>query len=243
RGIDTACQPKHYNEAGVGEALSRLDDNGIKRESLFIQTKFTPLSGQDPDKIPYDPDAPIEEQVLQSFATSLKNLKTDYLDSLVLHSPLFPHVKLMKAWKTMESIHEKGGAQLLGISNCYDLSVLKKLQEDSTVKPAIVQNRFYEETSYDSELRNWCTQNGIIYQSFWTLTANPHILTHNAFQNLCQRYNRTSPQVFFRYLNQIKIVPLTGTCSIHHMQEDLSIFDFTIVQEDIEVINLILRLH
>lgn len=53
RGIDTACQPKHYNEPLVGAALQRLKDHGIKREVLFLQTKFTPLSGQDPKQVPY----------------------------------------------------------------------------------------------------------------------------------------------------------------------------------------------
>ncbi|MBW1609002.1 MAG: aldo/keto reductase, partial [Deltaproteobacteria bacterium] len=48
RGIDTACQPKHYNEALVGTALQRLKSHCIEREELFLQTKFTPLSGQDP---------------------------------------------------------------------------------------------------------------------------------------------------------------------------------------------------
>ena len=53
-GIDTACQPKHYQEAGIGKALAELKKEGIKREKLYIQTKFTPLSGQDPNNIPYD---------------------------------------------------------------------------------------------------------------------------------------------------------------------------------------------
>jgi diketogulonate reductase-like aldo/keto reductase len=43
RGVDTACQPKHYNEAGVGEAIRRLANEGISRRDLYIQTKFTPL--------------------------------------------------------------------------------------------------------------------------------------------------------------------------------------------------------
>ena len=60
RGIDTACQPKHYNEAGVGEAIQRLTSEGITRKDLYIQTKFTPLNGQDPLNIPYDRRASFE---------------------------------------------------------------------------------------------------------------------------------------------------------------------------------------
>ena len=72
RGIDTACQPKHYHEPGVGAGVaSFLDEpsNGtLARGDLYLQTKFTPLSGQDPARIPYDPKAPLAEQVRQSFA-------------------------------------------------------------------------------------------------------------------------------------------------------------------------------
>ena len=96
RGIDTACQPKHYDEPLVGEALHKLEEHGIERETLFIQTKFTPLSGQDPRQVPYDKDATIESQVNQSFEASLRNLQTQYVDSLVLHSPVAPRALLMK---------------------------------------------------------------------------------------------------------------------------------------------------
>ena len=46
RGVDTACQPKHYFEAGVGAALVRLAKAGVPREDLFLQTKYTPFRGQ-----------------------------------------------------------------------------------------------------------------------------------------------------------------------------------------------------
>jgi diketogulonate reductase-like aldo/keto reductase len=174
RGIDTACQPKHYNEPQVGEALVRLADDGIGRNEIFLQTKFTPLAGQDPATVPYDPAAPPADQVAQSFAVSLENLRTDVIDSLVLHSPLAPHTLLMEVWGAMEEIAESGGARQLGISNCYDLPVLEALCGDARVKPAVVQNRFYIDSGYDQELREWCSTRGIGYQSFWTLTANPH---------------------------------------------------------------------
>lgn len=52
RAIDTACQPKHYNEPAVGKGIQ---ESGVSREQLFIQSKFTPVNGQDPNNIPYDP--------------------------------------------------------------------------------------------------------------------------------------------------------------------------------------------
>src|SRR3989338_10163137 len=67
-GIDTACQPKHYNEGLVGEALCEVYAEGKQsRKDIYIQTKFTSVSGQDPQSIPYDPKLPLRDQVLQSF--------------------------------------------------------------------------------------------------------------------------------------------------------------------------------
>jgi len=240
RGIDTACQPKHYNEPQVGEAIRRLTEQGIGREELFIQTKFTPLAGQDPQKIPYDPKAPLNQQVVQSFDASKRNLQTDYVDSLVLHSPLFPYPHLRQVWEAMEGIYQSGGARQLGISNCYDLELLKKLYGNAVIKPAVVQNRFYDESGYDAELRRWCKQQGIIYQSFWSLTANPHILAHPILQKIAQRYEKTAAQIFYRFLSHSGIVPLIGSTSKHHIDEDLRIFEFELTGDEVAMIDALL---
>lgn len=78
RAIDTACQPKHYSEEKIGEALGLLYKEGFSREELFLQTKFTPLAGQDPANIPYDKNVTLELQVAHSFEVSKKNLQTEY---------------------------------------------------------------------------------------------------------------------------------------------------------------------
>ncbi|HUV77764.1 MAG TPA: aldo/keto reductase [Desulfobacterales bacterium] len=241
RGIDTACQPKHYNESLVGAALQRLQNQGIEREALFLQTKFTPFSGQDPRQVPYDKNSPVELQVAQSFEASKKNLQTEYVDSLVLHSPMAPHALLMKVWNAMEKIQKTGGVRQLGISNCYDAEVFRSLYADASVKPAVVQNRFYQETAYDADLRRWCSHHGVIYQSFWTLTANPHILASHTVRTVAQKYKKTEAQIFFRYLSQSGIVPLTGTSSEQHMEEDLGIFDFELSSEDLKNVSLLLN--
>jgi diketogulonate reductase-like aldo/keto reductase len=241
RGIDTACQPKHYQEKGVGEGVVACIDRGlVTRPELYLQTKFTALDGQDPMRVPYDPKASLNEQVEQSFQVSLANLQTTYLDCLVLHSPMDSQQLTLEVWQAMEQIVKSGGIKQLGISNCYELGVLESLYQSAEIKPAIIQNRFYANTGYDRAIRTFCKQCGIIYQSFWTLTANPQILSAHSVQKMASRYQRTPAQVFFRYLSQNGIVPLTGTASNLHMQEDLSIFEFELNPEDCEDIGALL---
>ena len=232
RGIDTACQPKHYNEAGVGEGVKACLHKGLRREDLYLQTKFTPVDGQDPDHIPYDPDAAPAEQVRQSVETSLGNLQTTYLDGLVLHSPLKSQAGMRAVWAAMESYVDTGIVRQLGISNCYRLDLLETLHKTARVKPIIVQNRFHAKTGYDCEIREFCRHHGMIYQSFWTLTANPDLLAHRTIKMLALMYAVTPAQILFRYLTQIGVVPLTGTTSAAHMREDLAIFDFTLQETE-----------
>lgn len=242
RGIDTACQPKHYNEAGVGAGvgacLEANLDPGLRREDLYLQTKFTPVDGQDPNNIPYDRGADLSEQVRQSFQTSLANLKTSYLDGLILHSPLQPPEKTMRVWAEMEAIVDTGAVRLLGISNCYHLELLEALWRSARVKPLIVQNRFYAQTRFDRAIRAFCVQHGMYYQSFWTLTANPGILAHRTIQDLASNYARSPAQILFRYLTQVGVVPLTGTTSPAHMRE--AIFDFELNLPDRDAVTLLL---
>jgi diketogulonate reductase-like aldo/keto reductase len=228
RGIDTACQPKHYDEAGVGAGVAASLREGLTRADLYLQTKFTSLSGQDPDRIPYDREVSLPLQVAQSVAISLKNLQTDYLDCVLLHSPMPTLTQTQAAWRALEAFIDTGLVRQIGISNCYRLDDLERLYESARIKPAVVQNRFYADTNYDRHLRAFCDQQQIIYQSFWTLSANPQLLAHQSIGAPAATHKRTPAQILFRYLTQIGVVPLTGTSSEIHMRDDLGIFDFTL---------------
>lgn len=240
RGIDTACQPKHYHEAGVGTGVAAHTGRGMRRDALYLQTKFTPLNGQDPQRIPYDAGAPLREQVAQSFRKSLENLQTGYLDGLILHSPLADQDQLREVWQAMEQLFHQGGVRQLGISNCYHPPLLEWLYRTAEVKPAVLQNRFYADTGYDREIRRFCRQHGIVYQAFWVLTANPSVLTHNTIRALAGKYRRTHAQIFFRFLSHNDVIPLTGTSSQSHMRDDLAIFDFELTAAECVAIDRLL---
>jgi diketogulonate reductase-like aldo/keto reductase len=226
RGLDTACQPKHYDEAAVGAGLAACLGAQLSRSDVYLQSKFTQVPGQDPSRIPYDPKAPLVLQVQQSFAASLRNLQTDYLDCLVLHSPLPTPEQTLEVWSAIEAIVEEGGIRQAGISNCYSLADFQHLHAAARIKPAVLQNRFHADTGYDRELRVYCRQQQVTYQSFWTLTANPRVLAHATIDSLALIHRRTPAQILFRYLTQVRVVPLTGTRSEDHMREDLAIFEF-----------------
>jgi diketogulonate reductase-like aldo/keto reductase len=243
RGIDTACQPKHYHEPGVGSALQALFAlKELRREDVFIQTKFTSLDGQDPARIPYDPKATLEDQVKQSMETSLKNLQVSYIDSLVMHSPMRTFKDTLSVWRVFESFVDEGKVRQLGMSNCYDLETLSRLWEEARVKPAVIQNRLYKETNFDQGIRAFARKNGIYYQSFWTLTANPKILSLPAVRGMAEKYGKTPAQIFFAYLiNSAGLTPLTGTTNETHMTQDLEAMDLHLTDEEAAVFDSIIN--
>lgn len=234
RAIDTANQLKHYSEALAGAALAAAVARGVRREELWLQTKFTPLDGQD-HRLPYDPNADVTTQVTQSFASSLDHLQTPYLDSYLLHGP-YNHPGLgaedFEVWRAMESIHKTGAARAIGISNVNILQ-LSMLMERAEIKPMAVQNRCFAERGWDSDVREFCAEHGIQYQGFSLLTANPHVVRDARVTRMAESRGVTPAQIVLRFATQIGITPLTGTTSSTHMTQDLSIFEFELTAAEV----------
>ena len=242
RGIDTANQRKHYHEAGVGGGIREAMKSGVvARDDLFLQTKFTFRGGQD-HRLPYDPKAPIADQVAQSFARSLEHLGTDAVDSYVLHGPtsragLGPDD--WAAWRAMEAIHASGRARLLGISNV-SLEQLQGLCKEARVRPRFVQNRCYAAEGWDRRIRRFCAANGVVYQGFSLLTANRQATAHPELIRIAERHGRTGSQIVFRFAIDVGMVPLTGTTDAGHMREDLDVFDFRLQPKDVATIEALI---
>lgn len=238
RGIDTANQRRHYFEAGLGAAVAgAIKDGLVRRDEVFLQTKFTYVDGQD-HRLPYDPKADVATQVRQSFASSLEHLQVESIDSYVLHGPsqrrglgAIDH----QAWNAMEEHQQSGKARYLGISNVA-LDQLEELWARATVKPTFVQNRCFARSSWDRSVRAFCRANGITYQGFSLLTANVQELDHPDFWAIVDRVGRTPAQIVFRFAVQVGMLPLTGTTDPDHMHEDLQIFDFELLDDDLRTI-------
>ena len=238
--IDTANQLIHYEEARVGEALVALQAKGIKRESVFLQTKFTPVNGQD-HRTPYDAAAKITAQVAQSFESSLKHLHTDYLDSYVLHGPYSRYglgASDWEVWTAMQALYQSGKTKMIGISNVTD-GQLNELCDKAEIKPMVVQNRCYAVLGWDKDVREICKANGIIYQGFSLLTANRDVLRDPEVHTIAQRLGIGPTQVIFRFAQQIGMLPLTGTTSEQHMKEDLAVEQFELTSEEVHRIEMI----
>jgi diketogulonate reductase-like aldo/keto reductase len=229
RGIDTANQRRHYHEAKVGEALHSAR---LSRSELFLQTKFTFKNGQD-QRLPYDPQAPVAQQVEQSCHSSLEHLKTDYLDSYVLHGPSTRAGWTgdnAEAWAAMEQLHQRGLVKALGVSNV-SVEQLEALCEGARVQPRYVQNRCYARTGWDAAVRRACQRSSITYQGFSLLTANPEAV--RAASPIARAHAKTPEQIIFAFALSVGMLPLTGTTDPHHMRQDLEALSITLGPQEV----------
>lgn len=140
-----------------------------------MATRFTSVRGQDASKpLPYDPSHSIPEQVRSSCATSLRNLRTQYLDSLILHGPLDTSAETLQAFQTLAELQREGTVRMIGVSNVYEVELLEMLEreidgggnggEGNKTKVQAVQNRWYNGNGFDREVRKYCVEKGIMYQ-------------------------------------------------------------------------------
>ncbi|PHQ81372.1 MAG: xylose reductase [Coxiella sp. (in: Bacteria)] len=242
-GIDTANQRKHYFEEAVGLGLEKAYAKKIvSREKLFLQSKYTYPNGQDSRK-PYDEDTDFATQVQQSFDSTLEHLKTDYLDSYILHGP-YSAVGLTdedrQVWQAMETIFQQKKVRFLGVSNI-SLNQLIELIDYAGIKPSFVQNRCFAHTEWDKEIRELCIDHKIIYQGFSLLTANQSELQNPKIDQISNDTGKTKAQVIFRFAQQMKMIPLTGTTDLLHMKDDLAVTDFELTQNQLQTIQVIAR--
>jgi diketogulonate reductase-like aldo/keto reductase len=237
RAIDTANQRKHYYEEGVGRALQEAFARGVvTREEIFLQTKFTFRDGQD-HRLPYDPRAPVADQVEESFESSLDHLGVDEIDSLVLHGPsrrLGLGAMDHDAWRGMENLQRAGHVRFLGVSNvsAEQLEAFLLMR----VRPTFVQNRCYASRRWDAAVRDVCDRNGLVYQGFSLLTANDKVIRESAVAKIAKQRGKTPAQIVFRFAQQVGMIPLTGTSDAAHMAQDLAIDDLELEPAEIEAI-------
>ncbi|KAJ3459228.1 hypothetical protein MRS44_015301 [Fusarium solani] len=183
RALDCACQAHFYDERAVGQAIASAlspvsqEGLGLHRNDLFIQTKFTTPASHKPGLAPYLEDDMPEVKVRKSLDMSLTSLGIDYVDCLLLHGPMPTFEETIEIWAAMESVFGDK-VHRLGVSNV-SLEQLEGIYNVATVKPSIVQNRFWPYNHFDSGARSFCAKNNIIYQAFWVLTGNPKLLDSN----------------------------------------------------------------
>ena len=210
RSIDTA--QAYYNEEGVGAALAGC---GLPREEFFLTTKvWITNAGYERAK------ASIEE--------SLRKLKTDYLDLLLIHQPFGDYYGTYRA---MEELYKAGRLRAIGVSNFAPDRFLD-LHHFSQVKPAVDQietHVFQQQRTAQAYLEKY----GCQIESWGPFAEGRNDLFTNAvLTEIGARHGKSAAQVALRFLLQRDVVVIPKTVRKKRMVENLSVFDFTLSEDE-----------
>ncbi len=216
RSIDTA--QSYFNESEVGEAISKCN---VPRSDLFITTKVWI------DNYGY-------EKCKKSIEESLKKLKTDYIDLVLLHQPFSDYYG---AYKALEDLYKEGKIRAIGVSNFYPDRLSDICLFDRRVIPAVNQ---VETNPLNGEfLAQENMEKYGVHMAAWAPfgEGRNNLLNNQILLDIGKKYEKTPAQVILRWLIQRGIIIASKSTHIERMKENFDVFDFKLSEEDMKNIN------
>ena len=214
RHIDTAMI--YRNETSVGEGIRR---SGVPRGDLFVTTKL------------WNDDIRAHRGK-EAFQESLDRLGMDYVDLYLIHWPV-PGCYL-STWKVLEEIQKSGRALSIGVSN-FEIRHLEELEANSGIIPAVNQIECHP-LCYPKELIDYCQNKGIQVQAYAPLARGAY-LDNDVMCVLGTKYAHTPAQIGLRWATQKGISVIPKSVHPDRIRSNGNIFDFTIEQEDMDLID------
>lgn len=224
RLFDTAYE--YGNEKSFGNAINKCISEGlVKREDLFIQTKFYPES-------PYG-----YEDVYKQFESSIEKLGIKYVDAYLIHKPVPWHSELNYAvqnrevWKAFAELKKGGKIKHLGVSNFLERHI-EFLEADKDCIPEINQIEIHP-LFHQRGLSEWCRINGILVEG-WSPLARGRALNNNYISKLSKKYYKTPAQICLAWQIQMGTVPITSANTKEWIQSSYDSIQLKIDHEDIQ---------
>lgn len=216
RLIDTA--QSYFNEEEVGEAISEC---GIPREELFITTKVWI------DNYGY-------ERCKKSVLESMKKLKVDYLDLILLHQPFADYYG---AYKALEELYKEGKVKAIGVSNFYPDRLSDICLFGREIIPQVNQvetNPLNTQINAQKNMEKY----GVQIEAWAPFgEGRNNMFLNPVLKEIGDKYNKSVAQVILRWLMQRNVVALAKSVHKERMEENFNIFDFTLNDEDINKIS------
>ena len=215
RLIDTA--QAYMNEEGVGEAWTK---SGLRREELFLTTKvWISNSG--------------EERAARSIDESLRKLKTDYIDLLLIHQA---YGDVFGTWRAMEEAYRDGKLRAIGVSNFQEARFFD-FQHYVEIKPMVNQlqcNAMIQQRGIEPLL----TEKGCTMMAWGPLGGQgvDGIIKSELLGGIGAKYGKSASQVALRWLTQRGIVAIPKSTHRERMQQNLDVFDFTLTATEMQQI-------
>ncbi|HDS1692419.1 TPA: aldo/keto reductase [Pseudomonas putida] len=212
RHVDTASI--YGNEEGVGEGLR---DVGTPREQVFLTTKIWN-------------DAHGFDTATAALEASLKRLKVDYVDLLLIHWPAPSQNNYVEAWRALIEAQRAGKARSIGVSN-FNQDHLQRLIDDTGVAPALNQIELHP-FMQQAELRQTHQKMAIATQS-WSPLGQGTALTNPVILDIARKHDRTAAQVIIRWHLELGLIAIPKSITPSRIRENYNVFDFELDATDL----------
>lgn len=234
----------YRGESGIGMAVDVLSREGeIKRESLFLQTKISDNNafGDEPLKgVFFNPNSKfmhrhtVEEIVREKVSTSLREMHTDYLDSLLIHYP-FPNY-FVDVWKVMIDLKKAGIVRYIGVSNFHERHI-DKLINETGVSPEI--NEIYiSPIGTKQNVVDYCNRHDCLLMTYSPLMdVASNRIPQEKLQPLIDKYQKSIAQIVLRWNIERGCIPLPKTKNPKRLKENFNVFDFSLTKEEVQLIS------
>lgn len=217
RHIDTASA--YENEFEIGQAIKQ---SKINRSDIFITSKVWK------DSMGYD-------NTIKSLNNTLKDLDLEYVDLFLIHWPKNQNDKLnIDTWKALEKLYKEGKTRAIGVSNFLE-NHLKIILDNCEIVPAVDQIEFHPGLMRN-ETRKLCKENGIAVEA-WSPLGKGKMLNNATLMKIAKKYNKSVAQLCLKWCLQNYVIPLPKSQNEERMRQNLDLFDFEILDEDINIIN------
>lgn len=242
RLIDTSDDYK--GEIGIGLGCKALVKEGFcSREDIFIQTKVSNNDSYNDEplravyfteKSPFMRRHSIEDVVREKVETSLRELQTDYLDSLLLHFPYEPFY--LDAWKVLIKLKEEGLTRYIGVSNFHPRHI-EKLVETTGVKPTMNEIYLSPIGSKEDQV-NYAVDKDILLMTYSPLMdLMHHKIPVDKLEIIANKYNKTIAQIILRWNIDRGSIPLPKSSNLSRLRQNIDVFDFSLTDEEIQAIS------
>ena len=214
RLIDTA--QSYFNEEAVGNAIEKC---GVPREELFITTKVW-ISNYGYDK------------TRESVLNSMKKLKVDYLDLVLLHQPFADYYG---AYHALEDLYKEGKLRAIGVSNFYPdrLSDICAFNEITPQINQVETNPFNQQIEAQENM----IKNNVQIEAWAPFGEGRNDMFNNpVLKKIADKYQKSVAQVILRWLTQRGVVALAKSVNSNRMHENFTIFDFNLSDDDMNTI-------
>ena len=220
RHIDTAV--KYGNEEGVGNGILA---SGVEREEIFVTTKLDgQFQGQD--------------RAVEGLEGSLRRMKLDYVDLLLIHWPLPARDEFVSTWRTFGRLQSEGKVRSIGVSN-FKPAHLERLLAETDVVPAVNQIQLSPAITRVAE-REFHDRHGIVTESYSPLGGSgASLLDAPVLSQLGEKYDKTPGQLVLRWHIQNGLVVIPKSGDPQRMRENLDVFDFALDPQDLAEISIL----